>query len=142
MNPGFEIITAKWNHLGAELGLLGQVTESRGSCPDGLGAYMHFEHGSIHWHPRFGAFETHGAIRNKWAELGWECSRLGYPTSDEVDLHVSEFVPMFAGGVPVSALFAGVRKLWQDGFDVIGRVSRFEHGSIYWVRQFDSIFVR
>ena len=30
------------------------------------------------------AHEVQGAIRSKWADLGWERSRLGYPTSDEV----------------------------------------------------------
>lgn len=25
-----------------------------------------------------------GAIRQKWADLGWERSSLGYPTSDEI----------------------------------------------------------
>ena len=45
----------------------------------------------------------HGAIRNLWAEMGWERSFLGYPTSDELST--------------------------EDG---LGRYSEFQHGSIYW----------
>jgi uncharacterized protein with LGFP repeats len=29
---------------------------------------------------------VHGAIRDRWAALGWERSALGYPTSDEFDV--------------------------------------------------------
>lgn len=52
--------------------------------PDGKGRYNHFEHGSIHWHPAHGAFEVHGAIRDKWAALGYETGWLGDPMSDEL----------------------------------------------------------
>jgi uncharacterized protein with LGFP repeats len=51
--------------------------------PDGVGRYNHFERGSIYWTPKTGAYEVHGAIRDKWASLGWERGKLGYPTSDE-----------------------------------------------------------
>lgn len=33
-----------------------------------------------------GAHEVHGAILDLWASLGFERSRLGYPTSDETDM--------------------------------------------------------
>ena len=39
--------------------------------------------GSIYWTPSTGAWSIHGAIRAKWASLGWERSCLGYPVSDE-----------------------------------------------------------
>ena len=32
---------------------------------------------SIYWHPDTGAHEVFGAIRGKWAELGWETGTLG-----------------------------------------------------------------
>ena len=51
---------------------------------DGRGYYSHFTNGkSIFWHPSTGAHGVQGAIRNRWASLGWERSCLGYPTSDE-----------------------------------------------------------
>jgi len=36
-----------------------------------------------YWTPTTGAWEVHGRIREKWAELGWERSTLGSPISDE-----------------------------------------------------------
>ncbi|MEV5732881.1 hypothetical protein [Streptomyces sp. NPDC052292] len=51
--------------------------------PDGVGRYNHFENGSIYWTPETGAWEVHGAIRDKWASMGWERSQVGYSTSDE-----------------------------------------------------------
>lgn len=36
----------------------------------------YYAFGSIYWHPEVGAFEVHGAIRSRWAKLGWEKSFL------------------------------------------------------------------
>jgi LGFP repeat len=82
-------------------GWLGYPLTDETAAPDGEGRFNHFENGSIYWHPATGAFEVHGEIRNKWAALGWEGSWLGYPTSDEID------------------------------FADAGRISQFQHGSIY-----------
>ncbi|MGH8480755.1 MAG: LGFP repeat-containing protein, partial [Gammaproteobacteria bacterium] len=40
---------------------------------------------SIYWTPGTGAQPVYGLIRQRWAELGWERSHLGYPTGPEVD---------------------------------------------------------
>jgi uncharacterized protein with LGFP repeats len=49
-----------------------------------VGRFNHFSNdGSIYWTPSTGAWSVHGAIRAKWAALGWEGSCLGYPVSDE-----------------------------------------------------------
>jgi uncharacterized protein with LGFP repeats len=37
----------------------------------------------MYWTPQTGAWAVQGAIRNTWASLGWERSRLGYPVTDE-----------------------------------------------------------
>jgi len=42
-----------------------------------------FQGASIYWTPETGAHEVHGAIRDKWASLGWEGGALRYPISDE-----------------------------------------------------------
>jgi uncharacterized protein with LGFP repeats len=65
---------------------IGYPTTDETGCPDGVGRFNHFEHGSIYWTPETGAHEVHGAIRDKWQELGWERSKLRYPTSDEHDI--------------------------------------------------------
>lgn len=52
-------------------------------CPDGVGRFNHFEGGSIYWTVQTGPHEVHGAIRDQWANMGWENCYLRYPTSDE-----------------------------------------------------------
>jgi len=64
--------------------LLGYPTTDESGCPDGVGRYNHFEHGSIYWTPRTGAHEIHGQIRDLWASMGRENSFLGYPVTDEI----------------------------------------------------------
>lgn len=99
------MITEKYRQLGGAGGLLGNTTTAVSPCPDGNGYYRHFQHGSIYWHPHTGAHEVHGLIRGRWAEMGWERSFLGYPTTDEL-----------VGRDPTGA----------------GRVSHFQAGSLYW----------
>jgi GH25 family lysozyme M1 (1,4-beta-N-acetylmuramidase) len=76
-------IRQKWADLGWERGL-GYPTTDESGTPDGTGRYNHFTAAaSIYWTPTTGAQSIHGAIRDKWASLGWEKGRLGYPASDE-----------------------------------------------------------
>lgn len=96
-------IRDKYVQLNGPEGFLGFPTTNETGTPDGNGRFNHFENGSIYWHPSTGAFEVHGAIRNKWASLGWENGFLGYPTTDELTT--------------------------PDG---AGRYNHFERGSIYW----------
>jgi len=101
--PVVGAINAKYLALGGCNSLLGApITEERGT-PDGAGRYSVFERGSIYWTEAMGAFEVHGKIRDKWADVGWEAGFLGYPTTDETAT--------------------------PDG---VGRYNVFEHGSIYW----------
>src|SRR5260370_13056505 len=76
-------IRDKWVALGSEQSFLGSPVTNETVTPDGVGRFNHFQGGSIYWTPSTGAFEVHGAIRDKWAELGWEQSYLGYPVTDE-----------------------------------------------------------
>jgi len=104
------LIGAKWIALGRER--YGYPITDELPCPDGRGRFNHVRtmqiagrpEASIYWTPATGAHEVRGAIRARWASLGWERSTLGYPTSDEFD----------AG--------AGARR------------SNFEHGFIAWTR--------
>jgi uncharacterized protein with LGFP repeats len=87
-------IRVKWARLGGERGFLGFPTTDETGTPNQRGRFNHFEHGSIYWTQQIGAHEVHGAIRDKWASMGWENSRLGFPTSDEKPApggRVSEF---------------------------------------------------
>ncbi len=78
-------ILDKWSQYDKERGPLGYPRTDERVAPDGVGRYNHFSgaNGSIYWTPATGAHEIRGAIKGKWAELGWEGSYLGYPTSDE-----------------------------------------------------------
>jgi hypothetical protein len=77
-------IHAKWQATGG-LDFLGAPVTGVETCPDGLGRYTHYERGSIYWSPRTPPSVIYGAIRDRWAALGWETGPLGYPTSDELD---------------------------------------------------------
>ncbi|MDQ3631407.1 MAG: hypothetical protein M3417_09135, partial [Actinomycetota bacterium] len=96
-------IREKWQSLEWERGVLGYPTSDETATPDGKGRFNHFQNGSIYWTPQSGAHEVHGAIRQKWAALGWETGYLGYPTSDETTAP-----------------------------DTVGRYNHFQGGSIYW----------
>ena len=66
--------------LGAKI-----IAERELSCPDGVGRYAHYEHGSIYFHPDLGTFAVpKPGIYDFWASVGWETSFLGYPTGDAV----------------------------------------------------------
>ena len=80
-------IRAKWASLGWERGRLGYPTTDELGTPDGVGRYNHFSGSggsSIYWSPATGAHAVQGGIRARWASLGWERGRLGYPTTDEL----------------------------------------------------------
>lgn len=83
------LIHAKWAQLGrASFGY--PITDEL-PTPDGRGRFNHFRgmqypgrpEASIYWTPQTGAHAIYGAIRDAWAQQGWERGPLGYPTSDE-----------------------------------------------------------
>ncbi|MBA4148144.1 MAG: hypothetical protein H0X66_08505 [Verrucomicrobia bacterium] len=78
-------IRNKWQALGWEGGICGYPTTDESPAADGVGRYNHFSknNSSIYYHPATGAWSVQGAIKTKWASLGWETSCLGYPVSDE-----------------------------------------------------------
>jgi hypothetical protein len=99
-------IDARYQALGGCGSFLGAALTDETKTPDGVGRYNVFRNGSIYWSSSTGAFEVHGAIRDKWAALGWEAGALGYPLSNETKT--------------------------PDG---VGRFSVFQRGSIYWTAQ-------
>ncbi len=79
-------IRGHWESLGWEAGPTGYPLTDERTTPDGVGRYNHFTGGdgaSVYWTPATGAQLVHGAIRDRWASMGWELSSLGYPVSDE-----------------------------------------------------------
>ncbi|OXM50590.1 PQQ-dependent sugar dehydrogenase [Amycolatopsis alba] len=77
-------IRVRWEALGWETGPLGYPTTDETSTPDGAGRFNHFtKAGSVYWTPSTDSHAIYGAIRQRWAALGWERSYLRYPTTDE-----------------------------------------------------------
>ncbi len=103
-------IDDRYANLGGANSFLGAPTMNEATVPDGIGRYRHYENGSIYWHPNTGPHEIHGLIRQRWAELGWEKSYLGYPMTDEINT-----------------------------VDGAGRVTKFQGGEIIWHRADNSI---
>lgn len=95
-------ILEKYLAFGAQRSVLGLPITNETGTPDGAGRYNHFQGGSIYWSPSTGAHVVYGAIRDRWAAIGWERSYLGYPLSDE------------------------------EEFDEGGRVNQFQGGQVYW----------
>lgn len=95
-------IREKWARLGWEKSSLGYPLTDETTTPDMIGRYNHFERGSIYWTPETGAHAVAGPIRDKWADLGWEQSPLGYPITDELSVSTFTVTPVrfnkFQGG--------------------------------------------
>ncbi len=77
-------IKARYDRLGASGGQLGVPVTHERPTPLRPGAFNHFRRGSIYWSPVTGAHAVWGAVRDRWAGLGWESSRLGFPTTGEL----------------------------------------------------------
>lgn len=149
-------IDRKYQELGGEQGFLGKPLGSEQVAPDGAGRFRHYQGGSIYWHPRTGAYEVHGAIREKWSALGWERGLLRYPITDETATPdgVGRFNHFEGGSIywhPATGaheVHGDIRARWAQlgwergglGFPVSdeqdadggGRTSKFQHGSIRW----------
>ena len=124
---------------------------------DGVGRFNHFQNGSIYWTAAIGPHEVHGAIGGHWAQLGWERSALGYPTSDEQGTpdgvgrynyfqngaiyHTAALGPheihgdIFAKWTDLGREHSALGYPISDEHDApTGRQSDFEHGSLVWDR--------
>jgi hypothetical protein len=154
-------VRAKWESLGGANGFLGSPTTDELPTPDGVGRFNHFQGGSIYWAPQTGAWEGHGAIRDKWASLGWE-TNLGYPITDEMPTpdavgRFNHFQRLDGGRASIYwtpqtgawEIHGLIREKWASlgyeqsalGYpisdemptpDGAGRLSRFQGGTIYW----------
>jgi hypothetical protein len=78
-------VRTRWAQMGSEKSPLGYPTTDETLCPDKVGKFNHFQHGSIYHKPTVSAHEVHGPIHKLWASKGWEKNpSLGYPISDEL----------------------------------------------------------
>lgn len=155
-------IDDKYNLLGGATGFLGQPTDIEKPTPNGLGRYRHYQGGSIYWHHAvpWEAFVVFGLIKEKWSQMGWEQSPLGFPISDELPAgqlgggRVSFFdsgAILYRPDLGTYEIHGAIFRRWRDlgginglGFpltdelttpDTRGRYNHFERGSIYWTPQ-------
>ncbi|PJO43394.1 LGFP repeat-containing protein [Lysinibacillus xylanilyticus] len=111
----------KYTSLGGPEGFLGYPVSDTAVTNSSPGYYTHFEGGSLFSkgpesvgffaQSPHEVFEVHGAIRDRWAALGWDGGPLGFPTTDE-SMALDEFPS---------------QSLWS-----VGRFNHFERGSIFW----------
>jgi LGFP repeat len=98
-------ILARWLELGREK--FGHPITDETPCPDNIGRFNHFQAiqfagrplSSIYWSPATGPHDVFGAIRDKWASMGFERSVLGYPQTSEADQPGGGKTQRFQGGV-------------------------------------------
>ncbi|MDZ7842874.1 MAG: hypothetical protein U5R46_18950 [Gammaproteobacteria bacterium] len=97
-------IAAKYRRLGGPSGRLGPPDGSLRTNPGNSGKRRRYANGHIYWSADTGAHVVYdGPIWDKWAELKWEQSKLGYPVQDP-----------------------------RTNPDETGKRQRFENGHIYW----------
>jgi uncharacterized protein with LGFP repeats len=151
-----------WAAMGWERSVVGYPVTDESPTPDRIGRFNHFlNNGSIYWTPATQAHEVHGAIRAKWASMGWETSPLGYPVLDEsvTPNRVGRFnffsghgAIYWTGPTGASSIHGAILDKWGSmgwensllGFPVTDegitpdRIGRFNHfnnnGSIYWTQ--------
>ena len=156
----FGPIRDRWAQMGWENGFLGYPAADEAPTPDGAGTCCQFQHGVIYWTPETGAHEVHGAVLERWAEMGREQGPLGYPMSDETPApdgrgrfnhfqHGSIFWMPETGAV---AVLGAIRDAWTQlgrelgclGYPIAqeqttpggaGCFSQFQNGSIYWTAE-------
>ena len=73
-----------WASQGFETGPLGYPTSDVITGLKDGGSYQMYQGGAILYSPASGAHISIGAIRDMWAQTGFEGGQLGYPTSDVV----------------------------------------------------------
>ncbi|GAB3326673.1 hypothetical protein GCM10027451_52090 [Geodermatophilus aquaeductus] len=103
-------IRSRHASLGYENGFLGYPT---GAAVCGLrdgGCGQVFQGGTLYWSPASGTQPVNGAIRARWAQLGFENGSLGYPVEEAAVLFNGDVAQRFqSGGLYWSARTGQVR---------------------------------
>jgi uncharacterized protein with LGFP repeats/peptidoglycan/xylan/chitin deacetylase (PgdA/CDA1 family) len=154
---GTTAIQQRYQELGGPGGFLGAPVTAELPTPDGVGAFTHYQRGSIYWSPSTGPHVVLGDIKGTWAALGWENSAVGYPTTDELPTaggtgafnHFQRGSIYWSPATGAHAVLGSIREAWRGlgwehsalGFPTTnelptpggaGAFNHFQHGSIYW----------
>jgi uncharacterized protein with LGFP repeats len=133
-------IRSRYAQLGYENGVLGYPTTDEAGGLKGGGVYQMYQGGAIVWSPATGAHESTGAIRTRYAQLGYETGVLGYPTSDETGgLKGGGVHQLYQGGAVIWSPATGahestgpIRTAWQSTGSENGRLG-YPTSNIYTV---------
>jgi hypothetical protein len=115
-------ICAKWQEMNAGLGVLGQPVSSELDGCNGARRNL-FQFGSIVHSPN-GTWETHGLIGEKYRAMGYECSGLGPPTSDE-HLACGRTRNLFQGGTIIYS--SGATAAYETHGSIAGKYGALGH---------------
>ncbi|MEJ6013217.1 alpha/beta hydrolase-fold protein [Corynebacterium sp. H127] len=109
-------IGARYTEMGATTSWLGFPITGETATPDGVGRFVHFQHGSIYWTPTTDAVEVPRDMVDAWGTEGYEGGLLGYPVDvpKQVD---SALVQQFQGGYVV-------RNKDKHSFPVRGEIAK------------------
>jgi L,D-peptidoglycan transpeptidase YkuD (ErfK/YbiS/YcfS/YnhG family) len=149
-------ILGEYRAMGGPAGIHGFPLTDERATPNGVGRYNHFQVGSIYWTAATGAHSVFGAIRDRWASMGWEKSRLGFPTTGDLGTpdgrgrynHFQGGSIYWTAATGAHAVYGGIRTRWsQMGWETSalgyptseempfqgnGRIQHFQYGSIAW----------
>lgn len=119
-------IRERYADYGFEGGLLGYPVTDELPAKNG-GRFQQFQRGTIYWHPDAGAHAVYGRIRDKWADLGHETGRMGYPTGDEFAGPNGGRIQVFQGGPIYWTLTGDAHAVWGSMLEQYAR-DRYENG--------------
>ncbi|MBZ8176643.1 hypothetical protein GSS88_02370 [Corynebacterium sp. 3HC-13] len=156
-------INGLYSSMGAATSWLGFPVTTELGTPDGVGRFVHFEHGSIYWTRELGAFAVAEDIMKAWGAENYERGEFGYPNGNAFDLNGNTVFP-FQGGWFVRTKNHGVHwvrgdigKRWVANDPAVqslgqptgnerlipgGAFQEFEHGNIYWTHELGPKVIR
>jgi uncharacterized protein YkwD len=121
-------ILQSYTAAGANTGALGLPVAREIGPLRGGGYAQSFAGGSIYWSAPTGAQVVRGALRDRWASMGYENSWLGYPTGAEFAVR-DGFAQRFQGGVVYWSPATGAQALGGALLDAYGATG-WENGPL------------
>lgn len=109
-------IAAHYSELGGTESWLGFPTTGELATADGVGRFVHFEHGSIYWTPETNAHAVPKDMMEAWGRVKHEQGALKYPVADPEE-NQGHVVQKFQGGYVV-------RTKDNDAFTVQGIIAQ------------------
>jgi uncharacterized protein with LGFP repeats len=97
-------IRDRWAQLGYQVGKMGYPTGQITTTADGKTAWQGYQNGVIIWNTQTGAWENKGSIRDRWAQLGYQVGKMGYPTgAEEYSATTGKWSQQFQNGYILAA---------------------------------------